>query len=218
MTPRKANSNQKRKDDHVKELKHELEKKKHEIFLLESSLEDTNLKKLHFEREIRRLEEKNKDLTQKVLDLKEDMEEADVQRAQEKKTMVKLREQLKVEQESVSRFEGEVFKLQMDIDEMKSHDKILLKERDQYSDSKFALEGKIRQLETRLNDQRREYIEIVSIKEELEETIEQITEEKRILIRKSSENKVDFALIRKFLHLAGLCIYFFILKLCWFLN
>ena len=32
---------------------------------------------------------------------------------------------------------------------------------------------------------------------ELEETIEQITEEKRILIRKSSENKVDFALIRK---------------------
>ena len=38
---------------------------------------------------------------------------------------------------------------------------IQLMERDQYSDSKFALEGKIRQLETRLNDQRREYIEIV---------------------------------------------------------
>jgi len=200
---RKASSNQRRRETHIKDLKKELERKKGEIFELETNLEETSTKKLFFEREIRRLEEKNKDLSQKVEDLKEDMEEADHQRAQEKKTLIKLRQKLKEEQEMVSKYEGQVFKLERQIEELKSHDRMLLKERDQYSDSKFNLESKVRSMENKMNDQKREYMEIVTEKEELEVLIEELREEKMTLIKKSSQQKMDPTFLRKVLHLAG---------------
>jgi chromosome segregation ATPase len=203
LTIRKAINQEKRKNNHIKSLKLELEEKKKRIFDLENQLEDTSTKKLKFERDIRRMEEKNNNLTQKVADLKEDIEESELQRVNEKRTKNLIREQLVEQKALVRKLEGEIIVLEMKLDELKSHDQIVLKERDQYSDSKFHLEGKLKKMEISVNQHKKEYLEMLQQKEELELKITELTKELRVAKKGSDEGKMDWIFIRKLLHLAG---------------
>ena len=114
-----------------------------------------------------------------------------------------MKEQLDEQKKLTRRLEGENIEYEMKLDELKSHDKILLKERDQYSESKFHLEGKIRNMEQTVSQQKKEYLEIIQEKEELEFTIKKLQRKMEILRQESSENKTDWIFVRKALHLAG---------------
>lgn len=194
---------EKRRNQHIRDLKHELEDAKKRIFGLESELEDTSRKKLIFERDIRRLEEKNKVLEQKVKDLLEDIEESELQRANEKRSKNRMREHLNEQKRLVRELEGEKIELEMKLDEIKSHDKILLKERDQYSESKFHLEGKLRSMEQQINQQKKEYLEIIQEKETLEFEIKNLKRKMEIMRQENAGNQTDWVFVRKTLHLAG---------------
>ena len=184
-------------------MKEEIELLKKKIFNLESDLEDTSTKKLNFERDIRRLEEKNKDLNQKVEDLLEDIEESELLRANEKRSLNRMKINLEEQKKIVRKQEGEIIQLEMKLDEIKSHDKILLKERNDYSDSKFSLEGKLRTLEQKNNQNKKEYLEILQVKEDLEVKILELEETILKYKKTGSENQMDMVFLKKILLLAG---------------
>ena len=149
------------------------------------------------------MEEKNRNLSQKVIDLKEDIDESELQRINEKKSKTQIKEKLNEQKALVRQLEGEIIELEMKLDELRSHDQIVLKERDQYSDSKFHLEGKLKQMEVTISQHKKEYLEMLQIREEMETEISELKRELLILKEKGNEGKMDWIFVKKLLHLAG---------------